>query len=790
VLSASVLLFELSLTRIFAVMLWSNLAFMVVSTALFGFGLSGLILALKPDLTSGPRMLGKVASYSLAAGASMFVAYLVVSYVPFTWHFRKHPENYLYILVWEIALLLPFTLAGLAIASLLSSFPRQSAKLYGIDLVGAALGSFSIVALLPLAGGEGTLAYACLLSAAAAYFLSEAFQPILRYSSLVVFVLGLFLAPKTHELFPIQFHEHKRHFRENLKKEPVLATRWSTLSRVDIAEDSNDTGPLKGRESRAIWIDGGTNESIMLKEDRPIDQLEPQNWLNVAAAGVLKEGTAPRVLVIGAAGGRETLFALTHGASHVDALEMDPSTVHFVNEPENASFMGHVYQNPRVNLVLDEGRSFLRRQPKESYDIIQSVNNYTPIAMAAGALNLSETFLITTEAFHDYLEHLKPDGILAFHRGATLRVALTAIQAMREMGIEHPEKHIIIANGDYEANQLFLLKKSEWGEPEIDKLHEFLLTQRHFGELTFLWVPSEKHRKDIFYNNVITASPEGQRSYYQSLGLNLTPTTDDRPFIEHFLRYGEVAVPPGAPPEFVRRNQEKTSGIIPKGDFPYVVILSESAVLALLFVGIPLFMWARGSFQEKGFWGFTGFFAALGFSFIVVEICLMKRFVLFLGHPALSITTILVALLCGAGIGSLLVDTLSVENLRRKASIAMLSLVGLLLIETWGSPFVFAQFLSLTLYGRIAVATSMLLPLGVLMGMPFSLGLRLIAEHHHDPVVRRELIAWAWGMNGYTTVIGSALTIFVALAFGFQVALLTAVTGYLLGLLSLRAATA
>ena len=101
--------------------------------------------------------------------------------------------------------------------------------------------------------------------------------------------------------------------------------------------------------------------------------------------------------------------------------------------------------------------------------------------------------------------------------------------------------------------------------------------------------------------------------------------------MENFLQFGKRELAPGTPIEFVHRNNEKWRGIIPRGDFPYFAILVESAVLGLLFVGLPLLLRARQSVRVPGFLGILAYFAALGFAFIVIEICLMKRYVLFLG---------------------------------------------------------------------------------------------------------------------------------------------------------------
>ena len=252
---------------------------------------------------------------------------------------------------------------------------------------------------------------------------------------------------------------------------------------------------------------------------------------------------------------------------------------------------------------------------------------------------------------------------------------------------------------------------------------------------------------------------------------------------------GEVELAPNTPHEFVWRNSQKWRGIIPRGDFPYFAILAESALLALFFIGLPLLLKARSVVKTPGFFGFLTYFSSLGFGFIVVEICLMKKYVLFLGNPAYSITTILVALLCGAGLGSIASESLGRKNPRATLFKVIPLIAVALLFETLISPLVFQQFLGLEFAGRIMVATLLLLPLGFLMGMAFPLGLTLINRMQIAEAERKKMIAWAWGMNGYLTVIGSASTVFLALFFGFKVALVTALVVYFVGLIAIRGAT-
>jgi len=149
------------------------------------------------------------------------------------------------------------------------------------------------------------------------------------------------------------------------------------------------------------------------------------------------------VLVIGAGGGQDVLIALLHGAQNVTAVEINPIMRMIVNE-RFGDFSGRLYENPHVNFVVDEARSFIRNSSQQ-YDIIQATLVDTFAASAAGAFALSENYLYTREAFTDYWDHLKPNGILAMTRWyfepptEMYRLVAITLEALRTRGIEHPE---------------------------------------------------------------------------------------------------------------------------------------------------------------------------------------------------------------------------------------------------------------------------------------------------------------------------------------------------------------
>ncbi|MCB0322278.1 MAG: hypothetical protein KDD69_01860, partial [Bdellovibrionales bacterium] len=346
--------------------------------------------------------------------------------------------------------------------------------------------------------------------------------------------------------------------------------------------------------------------------------------------------------------------------------------------------------------------------------------------------------------------------------------------------------HLLVTSGEVPYFEGILLKNSPWTADEVARVSQFLEGRPLQNGRKFVWNPLAPELSDPLFRRVLGTPSTELEQFYYDLGVRLSPPTDDRPFIEHFLLFGNDPVSPELPEEFRFRNSQKWRGWIPRGDFPYLAILAESALLSLVFIAAPLLIFARKKATHPSFKGLLAYFASLGFGFIVVEICLMKRYVLFLGNPAYSITTVLVVLLCGAGIGSICSGRLYPKAPGKAAAVAIPLVALAALSEAFLSPLVFQAFLAQEFPVRIAIASVLLLPLGIVMGLPFPIGLRLIAAFSPDERETRRMTAWAWGMNGYFTVIGSAATVFIAVFAGFTAALWIALGTYLIGLFSVR----
>jgi hypothetical protein len=757
VIAGATLLLEVTMTRVFAVAFFNHYAFLIISTALFGFGFSGVFLSIFPALEkfNFDKLL---TAFSICFAVTTVLALKVVVSVPLQFgSIQEQTIQFLYLSVYYLALAVPFFFSGLVVALLLSNIPEKVNALYFSDLLGAGIGCFLVIPLVPALGAPGTIIVAALFGLVAAASFSKLVGKYACLVPLVFFVAIAALLPLRDSEFRVKVHEGKRSFNVHEKQGEIEFTQWGPISRIDVADYSPD---------KIIWIDGGSNQSFLKPFNGDLQYLPPDK----RAGLVYRLVEHPDVLVIGPAGGEEVLYALSWDPNSIIGVELDPVIVDIVQD-EYRDFIGGIYNKPNVTLVNDEGRSYIRRS-QQKFDIIQQINNASPVAIASGAVNVSETYLITVEAFKDYLSHLKDGGFIFIRRWGAMRLATVAVQALRELGVEEPEEQIIIMDDHLHkiGGGQFYLKNGTFTQEELDIFNEH--ADSIFYGPKALKVQHPNYEK--YYN--LIAKPDGWKKY-DKMGISMNPVTDDKPFFNHFNKFGRFNLE-NVPEEF-RPILEKYNS----SDFALLAILAEAAIMSIFFIILPLYVFKRHGLRAEGKVKFLVYFFSLGMGFILIEIALIQKFTLFMGNPSYSVTVVLFSVLTTAGVGSFLSGRLR-DNLKRSLVMVILGLVVFCWLELSLSPAIFNVFLGYPMAVRILVSILMIAPLGLLMGMPFPLGITLTNR------VSQRLIPWVWGINGYATVIGSVLCAILAIVLGFKIVILIACGIYLVGLATISTVNA
>ncbi len=779
------LMYELILTRIFSVLMWYHFASMAISLALFGMGVAALTVQLRPHWFQSAD-----ARFTAARGAILFGASVALFFAVFVL-FRWQPHLGFKVLAFfhqpfyqpfqqglpdrslPIGLLLaltclylitalPFFFAGISLTVLFSRFHTDFSRLYFYDLLGAGSGCLLIILLLKLFGGiTSLLLIAAVGVAGAILLLPRDVAAIHRWVAVLLLVvfLGVGCVHFLTGFAEIQFVRGR--YEPN-----VLWSAWNSFSRVAVY-------PAEGQAKDQAWglsrtyrgpvpdqlgmVVDDTGYTTMYRWDRQTG-LEFFRKNVIGLAYQLKQ--QPTSLVIGPGGGKDVLTALASGAEMVTAVEVNPLIVEAVNDHFGA-MTGELYRHPRVRAVVDEGRSFVRRDPGR-YDIIQASAVFGRMAPAAGAFTLSENNLYTLEAFTDYWQHLQDDGILTISRfifeRETLRLVSLGLALLQEQGVADPAAHIAVVRERGLAN--FMLKRTPFTKDELEQLRD-LMADLEFQEV---YLPDRRDGTGAFHD-LIRAN--GSAEFYAGFPFDIRPVTDDRPFFYYMLK----------PADFIKlfsfpeQGKFEDRAVITLRNLLVVVGLCVSAFLLL-----PLMLWRRGGLKTPGSGWRVLYFACLGLGFMFIEIGLLRRFILFLGPPIYSLAVILCSLLVSSGIGALCSSRVPSERLHRWLPGVLLALVLLSVVYVFGLSGLLDPWLGLPVFARCLVAGLLLVPLGLLMGMPLPLGMRLF---HKD----NALIPWSWGINSATSVLGAILAVVVAMNAGFTITLLIGTLLYLLALL-------
>src|SRR3989449_1942099 len=208
-----------------------------------------------------------------------------------------------------------------------------------------------------------------------------------------------------------------------------------------------------------------------------------------------------------------------------------------------------------------------------------------------------------------------------------------------------------------------------------------------------------------------------------------------------------------------------------------LTLFGISAVLVLLFIIGPLLV--GGERPGRGWGAWLAYFGALGAGFMLLEVALLHRFVLLLGHPVYSLTVTLFSLLLGTGLGSLLSRRVSTERVRRIALAALGAVVAVSVAAVIALPVVIDHAIAWPLEVRLALTAVLLTPLGLILGVALPSGMRLVADR--VPA----LIPWGWGINGAFSVVGATFAVFIAMNWGFSVTLLSGGAMYLVAAVAL-----
>ncbi len=717
--SASLFIYQVTLTRVFSPMLRYHYVFLVTSMAIFGLGIGGYIsyrLACRKRKTTSALRLPE---WLMILAASYILSFSLIYKLPFINFYA----------VYSVIGALPFLAGGVFISMVFKIFSEQSYKLYFADLLGAGLGSVTVVFSLNQWGPVNTvliaIGFTVISSLILSFYLPDKKEMAVPISLAVILGLAGIYQPgirQFEERFTGYFTSpltSLSNFRSDNIAHSLLDWNWDAYSRTDLINIPTF------RQGRIVSIDGGSN-SEMIRFDGDLSKINGlKRDLNYLP---FETGSNRKTLLIGPGGGKDILLAILAGSTDIQAVEINRGSVRMAQK--YASYNDGIYNRKEVTLHVQDGRNFVKQAPAGSYDLIYLAQVMTDATETVG-FALAENFIYTKEAIRDYWKALDDQGRLAFilHDEKDMtRLLLTIKESLADMGISEEQfrKRLILVNrrmpgasSQTISMPLLMVRKSPFTSKEAAKLFQLIKSGRH----TPIYIPYVTG--DKFWANLKQFRIAAGKLKFTKR-MNFTPTSDNKPYFYDFESSINISL---------------------------LIILAGVILIALLFF--------KPAFRKIALKRSPYYFIGLGLGFMLIEIPLIQKFTLFLGHPTRSFIVVLVALLSGGGAGSLAGGWKRFNLNRRYLPLILVPLFAPLvfmlintIINNW-------QITSLEL--RVLVSFGLLLPLGFFMGMPFPHGIKTL-----NLVKKENAVPLMWGINGIMSVGGSVLAVIISMKIGFS----------------------
>jgi len=782
-ISASALAYEVLLMRLFSIIQWHHFAYMMISLALLGYGVSGVFLALNRDRLAQhfpAAIMTNMLLFSLFAPA----CFLLAQQIPFNpAEMLWTSVQLLYLCGIYLILALPFFFAANVVGLSLYRYKSQVSSIYAADLFGAGLGSAGVILLLSIMFPEKILTVLMLSGLLATLLVSSYTFNAPKHWTIASVIIGLAVIFTPTGWMALKVSPYKS--LNQLLQVPgtkIIDRYSSPLGLISVVK--SDITPLRHApglslnatteppEQLAVFTDADNMTAITRYDGNP----ETLGYLDQTTSALpyhLKQHSD--ILILGAGTGSDILQANYHAIKHVDAVELNPQIIDLVQR-KYADFAGYLYSSAHVNVHLDEARGYLAATDK-TYDLVNISLLDAFGASTAGLYSMAENYLYTEQAIREYLRHVSANGYLSITRWIKIpprdepKLLATVINALKDANVRQPGQQIVMIRG-WQTSTL-LVKNGTLSAEEISRLKQFC-TERSFDLVYYPGISeSEVNRFNIqqqpyLYEAAVALLGDQSPAFIDAYKFNIEPATDDRPYLFHFFKWRTL-------PEILSLLGTGGSFLLESGYLLLIAALVQAMLASLLLIALPLWLWKSKLGIEPGSGSHLRilvYFFCLGLAFLFIEIAFIQKFILILHHPLYAITVVLSTFLLSAGAGSYFSTKLSSRTEKSAfmlpmAAIALLSIGYSLGFEAIAGFLLKTGSLSRYLFSIILIA-----PLGFCMGMPFPMALANISR------TAPALIPWAWGINGCASVISAILATLIAMQFGFTVLIFLAVILY------------
>lgn len=759
---------ELLDTRLLSAMTWYHLSFYAISTAMLGMSAGALHVFVAGRRFEGERAPRALARFGLGFAVSIPVTHVVNTWMPLS------PDGGLAASLGTMAyiavLTIPFYFSGVLVTISLTRIPGPTGLVYGVDLVGAALGSLLVLPLLTLTNISSAVLFIGALAAIAAWCWQPPEDRMRRRGAL--FLAGLLAVVAGINTVTVGGIRVRWAKGAPVETEDIAHEAWNLNSHVVVYEPAwtppfywgpSPRVPPEQLETVFMTIDGDASTTMTRWDGRDLDAL---SWVqHDVTSAPYQVGKGGDVAIVGVGGGRDVLTALWGGSTSVTGVEVNGAFIRMLEGPfrDFASLADH----PDVTLVHDEARSYFTRC-EQRFDLLQMSLVDTWAATGAGALTLSENGLYTVEAWEVFLGALQHDGWFVVSRwydpanvSETSRLMALAVASLHRRGVERPGDHIVLVATGRIAT--LVLAVSPFTAREIERFEA--VAAKHGYDIV---ASPSHHPADPLLAEILAASDaRSLDAAVQDPVFDYSPPTDRRPYFFNNLKPGL-----GMPTQETLGEGPIAGNLVAQS-----VLLRLLAITALLVAAIivgPLVRLGLPSMGRLPFVLAVAYFSLIGMGFMLVQIPLMQRFSVYLGHPSLTVPIVLFSMILATGAGSFLSDRLSVDRgpalligIPLVCAGAIAALAGLIqpLID---------HTLQQGLFVRGGLVVAVTAPVAALLGFCFPIGLRLVQR------LSTEATAWMWGVNGACGVLASVFAVVISMWWGIDTSLFAGACAYAL----------
>ncbi|NIM90308.1 MAG: hypothetical protein GTO17_05090 [Candidatus Aminicenantes bacterium] len=770
--SFSVLSLEVIYSRIFAVLTFYHFSSMIISVALLGFGAAGSYLTLKYSQEIRPeKFILNNAFYFMISNIVSF--YLIVKIRFFPLELSDDWTNQVSLLFYYFALAIPFFFAGKILSFIFTRYSKEIGILYFFDLVGGGIGSLSVFLFLDhLSAPEIVHLISIILASILTLFaLFTEKRKVLFY--VPVLILLLFVMRDIHVnqkmlVYPPPSKEGFNWAPPWKGKGEIEFSEWNVIERLDITKSfqrkawdfGGDISPNylhQEMELRYMFKDGIMSSGILKMEGNLYDHEFLKGYLQSAPYQFRKYRS---VISIGFGGGIDLWIAAYHRLRRIIGVEINPLKVEIL-KGEFKAYSGNLSE--KAVLFGEEGRHFLAKRDLK-VDVIQMSGLDSYPALSSGAFALSENYVFTKEAIQSMLEHLNPEGVISINRimfdppRETLRMVSTMIKSLGQA--ERLEERFFILKGTRWGE--ILLKNKPFTEEEAERLLEWAEEMR----FAVVYNPFEPE-KDNHFSRFIRMSPEERKKFCREYVYRITPATDNSPFFFQYYKWKNLFKE--------KKSRWGYAVLMPVGLKLIIYSLLQVTLLGLLFIILPV---TKLKVSSTAFITRNTllYFAFIGLGFILVEIIIIQKFLVFLGGPLYSLSVALFSILVFSGIGSYFSPRIA-QKLKKNIYLIFIPIIGISLFYIASLSKILGVLMHLSTPARIIMSIGLLAPLSFFMGMPFPRAVRFLSKNYND------LIPWAWAVNSIFTVFGSIFCLFLSISFGFNLTWIIALFFYFLAML-------